>query len=147
MKRVNKAIEFAWGVMHDAEKKSSVELGDGTYIANPLQYNKALSELLDKYVIQQEIAERKFQRAKEAVASAPVSLKNVTLNGFHALTQAFSPEMSALKDAERAAASKLWWNTTIVNTIADHLNTLAERQDKDIDLFKRVCRASASLTQ
>lgn len=147
MKKVNKAIEFAWGVMHDAEKKSSVELGDGTYIANPLQYNKALSELLDKYVARQEANQRQLKRAKEAIASAPVALKNVTLNGFHALTQAFSPEMSALKDAERAAAAKLWWNTTIVNAIADHLNTLAERQDKDIDIFERVCKSSESLTQ
>lgn len=145
--KVNKAIEFAKGLLREVAAKSAVELCDGSTIDNPLERNAATAELLDKYVARQEANQRQLKRAKEAVASAPVSLKNVTLNGFHALTQAFSPEMSALRDAERKVATTLWWNTTVANYIADRLNADAERQDEDVANFNKVCSTSASFTK
>ena len=145
--KVNKAEEFARGLLREVAAKSAVELSDGSTIDNPLERNAATAELLDKYVARQEANQRQLKRAKEAIASAPVALKNVTLNGFNALSQAFSPEMSALRDAERKVATTLWWNTTVANYIADRLNAYAERQDEDIARFNEVCSISASLTK
>ena len=145
--KVNKAEEFAKGLLREVAAKSAVELSDGSTIDNPLERNAATAELLDKYVARQEANQRQLKRAKEAIASAPVTLKNVTLNSFNALSQAFSPEMSALRDAERKVATTLWWNTTVVNYIDDRLNAYAERQDKDVARFNEVCSISASLTQ
>ena len=145
--KVNKAEEFARRLLREVAAKSAVELSDGSTIDNPLERNAATAELLDKYVARQEANQRQLKRAKEAIASAPVTLKNVTLNSFNALSQAFSPEMSALRDAERKVATTLWWNTTVANYIADRLNAYAERQDEDIARFNEVCSISASLTQ
>ena len=145
--KVNKAEEFAKGLLREVAAKSAVELCDGSTIDNPLERNAATAELLDKYVARQEANQRQLKRAKEAVASAPVALKSVTLNNFNALTQAFSPEMSALRDAERKVATTLWWNTTVANYIANRLNADAERQDEDIARFNEVCSTSASLTK
>lgn len=111
---------------------------EGPLVRDPQFIFDGLQELLDAAALKRDACERQTKKVGSSMSSAPVVLKVGVYDSFKALRNAFSPETSALKDAELRAINALIFWQKVVNFFAEEITTRHALLEGDIQYYKAI---------
>ena len=111
---------------------------EGPLVRDPQFVFNGLKDLLDAAALKRDACERQIKKAGNSLSSAPVVLKVGKYDSFKALKDAFSPEMSALKDAELRAINALVFWQKVVNFFAEEITDRHAFLEGDIKKYQGI---------
>lgn len=98
----------------------------------------AIQDLLDAAALKRDACEKQIKKAGNRLSSAPVVLKVGKYDSFKALKDAFSPEMSALKDAEIRAINALVFWQKVTNLFAEEITDRHALLEGDVKYYQAI---------